>query len=218
MRTKRWIGWTLAAALPLWAGCQPAEETEEMEPTAMEEPAPAEETMDAVTPRTAAAELAGPDGAAMGVVTFIEEAGGVHVVARLEGLPAGEHGFHVHETGDCSAADFTSAGGHFNPAGTVHACPPTTPRHAGDFGNVTIGDDGMGDFDATSDLISLGDGADSVVGQAVIVHSGADDCFAQPTGAAGDRLACGVIEPAAATIEGETDEPAATDAGDDGAY
>lgn len=211
MKNKRWIGWTLAAALPLLMGCQTAEEPEETieAPTPMEETAAEETPMDATRPATAGAELKGPDGSDMGVVTFTQEADGVHVVARVDGIETpGLHGFHIHETGDCSAGDFTSAGGHFNPEGVAHACPPDTPRHAGDFGNIEIGEDGVGNLDETSDLVTLQRGSTSILGKAVIVHGGEDDCASDPTGNAGDRLACGVIQAAPANVQSETDEPA----------
>jgi Cu-Zn family superoxide dismutase len=132
-----------------------------------------------------------------GTVTFTEESGGVRVVADLAGVDKpGKHGFHVHETGDCTHGTgdkhFTSAGGHFNPTGAEHACPPTEPRHAGDLGNVEVGANGAGRVEMMANGLSLS-GPNSIVGKAVILHAGEDDCKTQPTGNAGDRLACGVV-------------------------
>jgi Cu-Zn family superoxide dismutase len=152
-----------------------------------------------MAPETAAAEatatLKTADGTEIGTVTFTEDAmgGSVQISAELHGVAAdGMHGFHLHENGECSAPDFTSAGGHFNPDGVDHACPPTTPRHAGDFGNVEISG-GAGSLDASSDLLTVNAGPRSVVGHAVILHGGEDDCATQPSGDAGPRYACGVV-------------------------
>jgi Cu-Zn family superoxide dismutase len=131
---------------------------------------------------------------ASGTVTFETMGGKVRVTAELQGLPPGPHGFHIHEYGDCSAADGTSAGGHFNPAGTLHGAPdnPTDRRHVGDLGNLQAGEDGTAHYDREDAVISL-EGPDSIIGKAVVVHAQADDLTSQPTGAAGPRLACGVI-------------------------
>lgn len=161
---------------------------------------PVEEAAPEATPSpTAHAILRGAEGEIVGVVTLTGGMAGVQVTGDLAaGSDAGSHGFHIHESGECVAPDFTSAGGHFNPAGVPHACPPTTPRHAGDFGNVTfVG--GSGRVDASSDLITLAPGeTNSVLGKAIILHAGEDDCVTQPTGDAGGRLACGVVEMGAA--------------------
>lgn len=141
----------------------------------------------------AMAMLENPDGEILGEVRFIRQGDGLQVVADVEGIDgSGPHGFHVHENGVCDPPTFESAGGHFNPTGTEHACPPTTPRHAGDLGNMEIGADGTGHLELTSELIAL-DGETSVIGKAVILHGHVDDCTSQPTGDAGARLACGVI-------------------------
>ncbi len=129
-----------------------------------------------------------------GVVNFVETDGMVEIVAHLEEFPEGVHGLHIHETGDCSAEDFTSAGGHFNPADVPHGGPEDAERHAGDLGNIVIGPDGAGHAELSSDLITLGDGPTSILGKAVIVHEKSDDLVSQPTGAAGGRIACGVIQ------------------------
>jgi Cu-Zn family superoxide dismutase len=127
-----------------------------------------------------------------GTVTFAPVAGGVQVSARLSGLTPGAHGFHVHEFGDCSAPDGTSAGGHFNPAGEPHGGPTDAHRHAGDMGNVTAGADGTATLEYVDSHLSF-EGATSVLGRGVIVHARADDLKTQPTGNAGGRVACGVI-------------------------
>jgi Cu-Zn family superoxide dismutase len=127
-----------------------------------------------------------------GTVTFTKVEGGVRVVANIEGLTPGEHGFHVHEFGDCSAPDATSAGGHFNPTHEQHGAPDAAHRHVGDLGNITAAANGKATYDRMDKDVAL-DGAHSVVGYAVIVHEKADDLKSQPTGNAGGRVACGVI-------------------------
>ena len=150
-------------------------------------------------PLVAAAELAGPAGSPVrGVITFTQSDGTVAVHAEISGVPdPGEHGFHVHDVGDCSAEDFSSAGGHFNPAGAPHAGPHDAPRHAGDLGNFTVADDGTGTLDLVTDLLTVADGPHSVVGRSVILHAARDDQSTQPTGNSGARIACGVVQAAA---------------------
>ena len=128
-----------------------------------------------------------------GTVTFIQTPEGVRVQANLTGLTAGtEHGFHVHQYGDCSASDGTSAGGHFNPHGADHAGPDAASRHVGDLGNSEA------TYDRVDTQLAF-EGESSIIGRAVIVHGGTDDLSSQPSGAAGPRIACGVIGIAAAT-------------------
>lgn len=131
-----------------------------------------------------------------GTITVMPEGNGVRIVADVRGVDRdGRHGFHVHETGECAHGEgsghFTSAGGHFNPNNAEHTCPPTEPRHAGDLGNIEI-TNGTGRLDVTTNLLTLS-GPNSVVGKAIILHANEDDCQTQPTGNAGDRLACGVV-------------------------
>ena len=127
-----------------------------------------------------------------GIVTFTKVQTGVKIVADISGLTPGTHGFHVHEFGDCSAPDASSAGGHFNPLRTQHGAPDTQFRHAGDFGNLDADASGKAHYERVDTMILL-EGPNTIVGRAVIVHEKADDLRSQPTGNAGGRVACGVI-------------------------
>ena len=127
-----------------------------------------------------------------GLVTFTNVTGGVKVMAVVNGLTPGEHGFHIHEYGDCSALDAKSAGGHFNPENKPHGAPTDSLRHVGDLGNLVADSAGTAHYEWTDTLISFS-GPHSIIGRAVIVHVGADDLKSQPTGNAGARAACGVI-------------------------
>lgn len=130
-----------------------------------------------------------------GRVTFSNEPNGVLVVAELSGLNEGLHGFHIHETGDCSAPDASSAGSHFNPSNHPHGAPdaPAAERHAGDLGNIEAGADGIARYERVDANVQTS-GAASIIGKAVVVHGGQDDYVSQPSGDAGSRVACGVIE------------------------
>ena len=119
---------------------------------------------------------------------------GVHFTGTVTGLPAGVHGFHIHETGDCSAPDGSSAGGHFNPTGAPHGGPQSAERHLGDLGNITADASGNAEVNIHAGGVTLGEGENAIMGKAIIVHAGADDLTTQPTGDAGARLACGVIQ------------------------
>lgn len=127
-----------------------------------------------------------------GAVTFEVVEKGVRVVAYLEGLAPGKHGFHIHEFGDCSSLDGTAAGGHFNPTAMPHSMPMREERHVGDLGNIEADKDGNAHLDYVDSMLRL-HGDTSIVGRAVIVHEKEDDLKTQPTGNAGGRLACGVI-------------------------
>ncbi|HKX29969.1 MAG TPA: superoxide dismutase family protein [Blastocatellia bacterium] len=127
-----------------------------------------------------------------GLVTFTKAGDQVKVVADVEGLTPGKHGFHIHEFGDCSSKDGAAAGGHFNPAGAPHGAPADAKRHEGDLGNIDADQSGKAHLEVTDSVLKL-DGAGSVVGRAVIVHAGVDDFKTQPTGNAGGRQGCGAI-------------------------
>lgn len=130
-----------------------------------------------------------------GTVQFAPEGDTVRVKVELTGLEPGPHGFHIHETGDCSAEDFTSAGGHFNPHEDQHGAPSDDQHHSGDFGNVEASAEGVVSIELEMDVVLDPEASDSVIGKAVIVHAKADDLKSQPSGAAGPRVACGVISP-----------------------
>ena|SRR3990172_2608535 len=132
------------------------------------------------------------DKAVRGVITFTQTEKGVKVIAQLEGLAPGKHGFHVHEFGDCTAPDFTSAGGHFNPTQMSHGAPTDAARHSGDLGNIVADEKGMATLEWVDSMMQLA-GPNSILGRAVIVHTKEDDLKTQPTGNAGGREACGVI-------------------------
>lgn len=133
---------------------------------------------------------------ASGTVRFEQTAEGLAVHVDLTGLPpSSQHGFHVHEVGDCSAPDATSAGDHYNPEGHPHALPNGEARHAGDMGNVEADENGEVHTQMVIDTMSVDGEQPSVIGRAVIVHADPDD-GGQPTGNAGARIACGVVEAA----------------------
>lgn len=127
--------------------------------------------------------------AAAGTVSYRQRPGGVQVTAEVSGLTPGAHGFHIHEKGDCSAPDATSAGGHFNPAGKPHGDPLHGEHHAGDMPQLEAGADGRAKLVADLAGVTL----ESIVGRGVIVHAAPDDYKTQPTGNSGARVACGVI-------------------------
>jgi Cu-Zn family superoxide dismutase len=122
---------------------------------------------------------------------------GVHITGDIGGLvPNSVHGFHIHETGDCSAADASSAGGHYNPAGMAHGRANTMPHHAGDIDNIVADGNGVAHVDAHVPGVVLGgDPSRDILGRALVVHAAADDYRTQPSGASGARVACGVISP-----------------------
>lgn len=133
--------------------------------------------------------------AVTGTVEFTRTADGtVTIVADVVGLSPGKHGFHIHEKGDCSAPDGSSALGHFNPYEAPHGPPSAGKegRHVGDLGNLTADDRGVAHYEANDDVVAF-DGVAGIEGRGLIVHASEDDLRTQPTGAAGARVACGVI-------------------------
>lgn len=131
---------------------------------------------------------------ARGIVTFHEnDDGEVTVRYRVEGLtPGSEHGFHVHEFGDLTAADGTSLGGHYNPEGHPHELPNDQPRHAGDLGNIEANDDGVAQGSITVDNLTIAGLKNPIIGRGLVVHAQPDTGEGE-TGEAGARIAVGVI-------------------------
>jgi len=135
------------------------------------------------------------DSKAFGEATFEQVGEKVRVIVFAQGLkPGTEHGFHIHEAGDCSSGDGMSAKGHFNPHGKPHGDPKSAERHAGDLPALKSGKDGRAKIDVTVDGISIGQGPGDIVGRGLIIHADPDDYKTQPTGNAGARIACGVIK------------------------
>lgn len=195
------------AALGL-AACnqQPTAPQAETPPAA---PADGATTEPAATPAPAAAPAADASATAelaptqgnetKGSVTFKVVDGKVHVTGQISGLkPGSEHGFHIHEKGDCSAPDGMSAGGHFNPGKQDHGSVSADPHHGGDMPNIKADDKGVATIDGpVSSNVNIGKGDDfDIIGRGLIVHADADDYKTQPTGNAGARLACAVIQKA----------------------
>lgn len=150
------------------------------------------------TAESAAVNLASASGSLVsGKLALVPMGDGVHITGEIGGLGAGQaHAIHVHEKGDCSAADASSAGGHFNPAGSAHGRAGTPVHHAGDMDNIVANAQGVADIDIHLAGVTLGGGAASdIAGRAVIVHAAADDYRSQPAGNAGARVSCGIITP-----------------------
>ena len=127
-----------------------------------------------------------------GIVRFAKVEKGLRIMARLNGLTPGLHGFHIHEFGDCRDADAASAGAHFNPDQAPHAGPHDAVRHLGDLGNVEADAAGRATFDMVVSKLTL-DGPQGIIGRSVVVHADPDNLTSQPSGGAGARQACGVI-------------------------
>ena len=181
----------LAVATALLAGCAstatPATGT-----------APAASTTPAKSSASRAMVVLAPASGSLvsGTITLVPMGDGVHMTGEVGGLKPGDtRGFHIHEKGDCSAADASTAGGHFNPAAQAHGRSGQGPHHAGDTDNIVADGKGVARIDAHVTGVTLGGGASNdIAGRAVIVHAAADDYTTQPTGNAGARVACGIIK------------------------
>ena len=136
------------------------------------------------------------DSYAEGDISLKENNGKVKMNVEMKGLTPGEHAIHIHEKGDCSAADGTSAGGHWNPSDEKHGKWGEHAFHMGDIGNLVADDKGFVSYEFETDKWCLGcdDSTKNIIGKSFIIHAGADDFESQPSGNAGSRVACGVIE------------------------
>jgi Cu-Zn family superoxide dismutase len=164
----------MAVALPLLAACQ---------------------SVPSNAPRATASLQPTKGNQTSGTVTFVEAGARVRVNAVVVGLkPGSEHGFHVHEAGDCSSGDGMSTKGHFNPHGKPHAHFSTAERHVGDMPSLKADTNGRAEANFELDVMTVSPGPASVVGRGLIVHADPDDYRTQPTGNAGARIACAVIQ------------------------
>lgn len=151
---------------------------------------------DAPAPQQAIAVIGPTSGNSMsGTATFTQMGDQIALVVDIMGASPGLHAVHIHQYGDCSSGDGKSAGGHWNPTGVAHGKWGEGEFHLGDLGNISVGEDGTGSIELTTDLWEMGTGSDiDIVGRGIIVHAGADDFTSQPSGAAGARIGCGAIE------------------------
>lgn len=130
-----------------------------------------------------------------GKATFTEHEGKVVMKLVVSGLTPGDHAIHLHDVGDCSAPDAMSAGGHWNPTAEKHGRWGRAPFHHGDIGNLYANRKGKAELTFETELWSIGTGKPAdIIGRSVIIHAKVDDYATQPTGNAGERVACGVIQ------------------------
>ena len=145
---------------------------------------------------TARAELRNAGSEVVATATFTQVGRAMRVLVDAQGLPAGVKGVHIHAVGKCDPPDFTSAGSHFNPQGKQHGALNPQGPHAGDLPNLTVGADGKGRLESTTELVTLLGGPHSAFdadGSALVIHAAPDDFRTDPTGNSGARIACGVI-------------------------
>lgn len=186
----------LASALALSA-CQPAATPADTAAPAADTPAADPAAPPAMTTPLATAQLQPTEGSSVaGTISFSLVDGLLRASGDISGLkPGSEHGFHIHEKGDCSAPDGSSAGGHFNPASAEHGSIDAAAHHGGDMPNLVADAQGNAHVDGpVSSNVNAGKGDDfDIIGRGLIVHADPDDYTSQPTGNAGARLACAVI-------------------------
>ena len=151
----------------------------------------------AQAPAPVKVDLKNGQGQSIGTATITTEMNMVHIALDVKGLTPGEHALHIHGTPTCEGPAFTSAGPHFNPAAKKHGTQNPEGPHAGDMPNFRVGADGTAKTTVMAQNVTLGTAANSILagnGTALVIHAGADDMKTDPAGAAGDRIACGVIK------------------------
>lgn len=191
------------AGLVLWPLVLACAETETGGDEEAIEPAADTAAADTVAPSPSAAAAVGSatmhdaDGRTLGSLTLSETEGGVAVTGTLGGLPPGEHGFHIHETGSCEPPSFSSAGAHLAGGATAHGFDVAGGPHAGDLRNLVAGPDSTAIVEQTNPRVILRNGEVALLdadGSAIVVHEHGDDYATQPSGGSGDRIACGVVQ------------------------
>jgi len=143
------------------------------------------------------ADFINSQGQKIGTAALTQAGDGVKIDVNLTQLPPGTHAFHIHTVGKCEVPDFKSAGGHFNPARKQHGNDNPNGSHAGDMSNFEVGADGTAKFSTVNKSVTLDQGANSLFhegGTALVIHEKADDYKTDPTGNAGNRIACGVVQ------------------------
>jgi superoxide dismutase, Cu-Zn family len=141
-------------------------------------------------------QLRNSEGAVVGSALLTQVRNGVIIRGRVNGLPAGEHGMHIHQTASCTGSDFRSAGPHFNPTRTEHGVENPAGPHLGDLGNLVVNADGTGEFIEFAQGVTIAAGPASLLnagGTSLVIHAAADDRHSNPAGKAGDGIACGQI-------------------------
>ncbi len=194
MNAKTLISLTVTAALLTACGksdddATPAAETASTPATTASANAPP-------PPNTASAQLAPTQGhTAAGTLTLTDEGDALRINGTVNGVPPNsEFGFHIHETGDCSAPDASSAGGHFNPANAQHGSPQGASHHAGDMLNAKSDVEGVAHIDVVTTAVGITTGQPTDVhGKSIVMHEKPDDYTTPPSGNSGARIACGVI-------------------------
>ena len=183
---------TVPVAVLALAACSTAPVVRETAPPRVDAPRPGPVTR----ARSATVALAPASGSLVsGKLVAVPAADGVRLTGEIGGLTrGGTHAIHVHENGECSAADATSAGAHFNPTRQAHGRAGPGPHHGGDMDNLVADANGVARVDVRAVGVELSDGGNGIGGRAVVVHAAADDYTSQPAGNAGARLACGVVK------------------------